>query len=103
VFGTELVVSADDSLAVLLGASPGASTAAFIALQVLERCFQSELADGWLDRLKSIIPTYGIDLQQDSTACRETRARTAAVLRIDNVPARPGNAAPSPRPAAVTA
>jgi malate dehydrogenase (quinone) len=102
-FGTELVPSADNSIAVLLGASPGASTAASIALQVLERCFQSELADGWLDRLKTIIPTYGIDLQQDATACRDTRARTAAVLRIENVPDRPGTAAAPPRPAAVTA
>jgi malate dehydrogenase (quinone) len=101
-FGTELVPSADNSIAVLLGASPGASTAAFIALQVLERCFQNELADGWLDRLKAIVPTYGIDLQQDAAACRDIRARTASVLRIENVPEQPGTAAAS-HPAAVTA
>jgi malate dehydrogenase (quinone) len=102
-FGTELVASADNSIAVLLGASPGASTAAFIALQLLEKCFQSELADGWLDRLKAIIPTYGIDLQQDADACRDIRARTAAVLRIENVPEQPATGTASPRPAAVTA
>jgi malate dehydrogenase (quinone) len=103
VFGTELVPSADNSIAVLLGASPGASTAAFITLQVLERCFQSELADGWLDRLKVIIPTYGIDLQQDAAACRDTRARTAAVLQIENVPEQTETAAASPRQAAAAA
>jgi malate dehydrogenase (quinone) len=85
-FGTELVASADKSFVALLGASPGASTAAFITVQVLEKCFENELASGgWLDRLKTIIPTYGIDLKQDAAACRKIRAETAAVLRLDNV------------------
>jgi malate dehydrogenase (quinone) len=41
--GTELVAAADRSLVALLGASPGASTAAFIAISVLEKCFPNEL------------------------------------------------------------
>ena len=44
-FGTELVAGADRSLVALLGASPGASTAAFIAISVLEKCFPNELRD----------------------------------------------------------
>jgi malate dehydrogenase (quinone) len=85
-FGTELVASADKSFVALLGASPGASTAAFITVQVLEKCFENELTSGgWLERLKTIIPTYGIDLKQDAAACRKIRAETAAVLRLDNV------------------
>jgi malate dehydrogenase (quinone) len=85
-FGTELVAAADKSIAALLGASPGASTAAHIALQVLQRCFDTELADpAWSARLHTIIPTYGIDLKRDADACRRTRASTAALLQIDNV------------------
>ena len=85
-FGTELVAAADKSLVALLGASPGASTAAFIALDVLQKCFGDELtADGWLPRLQAIIPTYGVDLKTDVDACRKTRADTAAVLKIENV------------------
>jgi malate dehydrogenase (quinone) len=85
-FGTELVASADKSFVALLGASPGASTAAFIAVEVLEKCFDKELATGgWRDRLKTIIPTYGIDLKADATACRNIRAKTAAVLRLQNI------------------
>ena len=38
-FGAELASAADESLAALLGASPGASVAAYIALQILQRCF----------------------------------------------------------------
>ena len=94
-FGTELIGSADNSIVALLGASPGASTAAFIAIEVLEKCFANELATGgWLDRLKSIIPTYGIDLKQDAAACRDIRARTAAVLGLENAE-RPETVTPS--------
>ncbi|WCS24560.1 malate dehydrogenase (quinone) [Methylobacterium sp. NMS14P] len=85
-FGTELVAAADNSICALLGASPGASTAAFIAVEVLEKCFADRLTpDAWLPRLKAVIPTYGIDLKRDAEACRRSRAETAPVLRIDNV------------------
>lgn len=68
-----------------MGASPGASTAAFIALNVLKTCFADQLsADGWEARLKNIIPTYGIDLKQDAKACLDIRAATAKVLQLDN-------------------
>jgi malate dehydrogenase (quinone) len=85
-FGTELVAAEDRSLVALLGASPGASTAAFIAIGVLEKCFPDELTESaWLPKLKQIIPTYGIDLTRDADACRRIRAETAPVLKIDNV------------------
>jgi malate dehydrogenase (quinone) len=85
-FGTELVAAEDKSLVALLGASPGASTAAFIALGVLEKCFAGELEEsGWLPKLKEIIPTYGIDLAKDADACRKIRAETAAILKVENI------------------
>jgi malate dehydrogenase (quinone) len=84
-FGTELISGADNSIVALLGASPGASTAAYIAFQVLEKCFGYELAGGWRDKLKTMIPTYDIDLTQDAAACRDIRAQTAAVLGLTNV------------------
>ncbi len=85
-FGTELVAAADRSLVALLGASPGASTAAFIATEVLQTCFAARLTnDGWLPTLKRLIPTYGIDLTIDADACRKTRADTAQALEIANI------------------
>ena len=85
-FGTEIVQAEDRSIVALLGASPGASTAAHIALDVIEKCFGDRLTpDGWLPKLKEIVPTYGIDLKADADACRRTRADTAAVLKIENV------------------
>ena len=85
-FGTELVGAADHSLVALLGASPGASTAAFIAIGVLQKRFPDELTESaWLPKLKQIIPSYGIDLKQDADACRRIRAETAPVLKLENV------------------
>jgi malate dehydrogenase (quinone) len=74
------------SLVALLGASPGASTAAFIAIGVLETCFAGELADSaWLPKRKAIIPSYGVPLIDDAALCRQVRAETAAILKIDNL------------------
>lgn len=85
-FGTELVADQDNTLVALLGASPGASTAAFVTQEVLSKCFADRLTpDGWLPRLKQMIPTWGIDLTKDADATRRTRADTAPVLGLQNV------------------
>jgi malate dehydrogenase (quinone) len=85
-FGTELISNADNTLLALLGASPGASTAAFIAQEVLQRCFAGKLTEqGWLPKLRQIIPTWGVDLVRDGDACRRARAATAPVLKLENV------------------
>jgi malate dehydrogenase (quinone) len=85
-FGTELVGAADHSLVALLGASPGASTAAFIAVRVLEKCFADELTvNAWLPKLKEIIPSYGVSLIENAEFCQSVRAETAQVLQIENI------------------
>ncbi|HWM66398.1 MAG TPA: malate dehydrogenase (quinone) [Steroidobacteraceae bacterium] len=82
-FGTELVAAHDRSLVALLGASPGASTAAYIAISVVQKCFPEELnSAGWLTRIKQIIPSYGISLIDDEETCNRVRAETAAALKI---------------------
>jgi malate dehydrogenase (quinone) len=85
-FGTELVVAEDKSIVALLGASPGASTAAFIAIEVIEKCFNEELtANHWLPRLKAIIPSYGESLIDDAALTQRIRADTAAALRLNSI------------------
>jgi len=55
-FGTEIVAAADHSLVALLGASPGASTAVWIMIKVLETCFPQAIKnDGWAAKLKQMI------------------------------------------------
>jgi malate dehydrogenase (quinone) len=85
-FGTELVVAQDKSIVALLGASPGASTAAAIAIGVLEKCFNDKMtANRWLPKLKEMIPTYGESLIKNAALTRQVRADTAAVLQLENV------------------
>jgi len=85
-FGTEVVSASDGSIAALLGASPGASTAVSIMLELLDRCFKEDLAtDEWQAKIKEMIPTYGKELAKDTALCNETRKRTAKVLKIDGL------------------
>jgi len=81
-FGTELVAASDRSLVALLGASPGASTSAHIAVGVLEKCFAGQLPS-WLPKLREMVPSYGHSLVEEATLCDEVRAQTAKTLRIE--------------------
>jgi malate dehydrogenase (quinone) len=61
-FGTEVVTAPDRTLAALLGASPGASVSANIALQIIQACFPDKLrtADGYA-RMKAMLPSFDTD------------------------------------------
>ncbi|ASP38961.1 malate dehydrogenase (quinone) [Bacterioplanes sanyensis] len=82
-FGTELVASKDGSIAALLGASPGASVAVKAMLEVIERCFPGQLQQGWNERLKDMIPSYGQSLVEDGELLQATRQRTLSTLQLD--------------------
>jgi len=73
--------AADGSIAGLLGASPGASTAVPIMLTMLHRCFPDRW-DGWQDDVRAMVPTYGQDLGDDPELADATLERTAKVLGL---------------------
>lgn len=73
-FGTELVCCGDGSLAALLGASPGASTAVTAMLDVLKKCFPEQMASAaWKQKLKKMTPSYAM---KPNTANRCVYTRT---------------------------
>jgi malate dehydrogenase (quinone) len=84
-FGTELVGAADHSIVAMLGASPGASTAVWIMVHVIEKCFARQVNNGWAARLKEIIPSYGESLIDNPVLCKRVRASTAEVLKVRDV------------------
>ncbi len=85
-FGTELIYTEDHSLVGLLGASPGASTAVFIMVDLLEKCFADKLTDEeWLPKLKEIIPSYGESLIENEKLCQQVRAETAKTLNLESL------------------
>jgi malate dehydrogenase (quinone) len=86
--GTEIVSSEDGSIAGLLGASPGASTAAPIMLNVLEKVFKDNVASpAWQDKLRQIVPSYGSKLNDDPDRVFQEWAYTSEVLQLTPPPA----------------
>jgi malate dehydrogenase (quinone) len=86
-FGTEVVGSADGSITALLGASPGASTAAPIMLKVIEvSSFKEKLATPeWQAKMKEMVPSYGRKLNPDPVFANHIRQQSSAILGLKAV------------------
>ncbi|CEJ17165.1 malate dehydrogenase (acceptor) (partial sequence c terminus) protein [Ralstonia solanacearum IPO1609] len=81
--GTQIVKSKDNTIAGLLGASPGASTAAPIMLGVLETVFKDKLATpAWQQKVHQMIPTYGTKLNDNPAKVYEEWVATSEVLQL---------------------
>ncbi|MDT5152875.1 MAG: hypothetical protein QOI01_4608 [Mycobacterium sp.] len=91
-FGTTVLSAADGSIAGLLGASPGASTAVPAMLEVMERCFADRLP-AWQPKLKEMVPSFGTELSSEPKLFEEVWAWGTKVLKLDqkatDVPAVP--------------
>ncbi|SBW79566.1 Probable malate:quinone oxidoreductase 2 [Pseudomonas veronii 1YdBTEX2] len=99
--GTEVVSSADNTIAGLLGASPGASTAAPIMLTVLQKVFKDKVATpAWQEKLHQIVPSYGTKLNDSPEAVAKEWAYTAGILQLTPPPAIPQMTAPKATEAA---
>ena len=80
-FGTELITAADGSIAALLGASPGASTAVQVMLDIIKRCFPQHVEE-WEPKIKEMIPTYGMSLMDNPELLQEMHSSTANALGL---------------------
>lgn len=85
-FGTEVVAAHDGSVAALLGASPGASTAVHVMLEVIEKCFPNEMKQ-WEAKIKEMIPSYGVSLMKNEALLRDVQTLAAQTLGLkENMP-----------------
>ncbi len=82
-FGTEVVVNKKGTIASLLGASPGASTAVYAMLNVLEKCFPEKLHGEWKDKLMEMIPSYGQKLADNPELTEKMRNYTKEKLELE--------------------
>ncbi|RSL30699.1 malate:quinone oxidoreductase [Salibacterium salarium] len=80
-FGTEVVTSDDGSLAALLGASPGASTAAHVMLEVIQKCFPQYMKE-WEPKIKEMIPSYGESLMENPELLDDIHTHTSQTLGL---------------------
>lgn len=96
--GTEIVASDDGSIAALLGASPGASTAAPIMLSLLEKTFKQKLTTpAWQQKLRAMVPSYGTRLNDDPDKVYQEWTYTSQVLQLWEPP-QVGAVAPGQKP-----
>ncbi len=85
-FGTEVIASADGTLAALLGASPGASTSVSIMLELLHKCFKDQMdSDAWSTKLHEMIPSYGKHLADNPELTLRIRKWTHEVLQLNHI------------------
>jgi len=81
--GTEVVSDKEGTIAALLGASPGASTAAPIMLELMEKVFAERFAsDAWQEKLKEIIPSFGTELNGNIEAADQELRYTSEILGL---------------------
>ncbi len=82
-FDTTVLGSDDGSIAGLLGASPGASTAVHDMLKVLEQCFSNQY-ESWLPKLKDMVPSLGTRLSDEPRLFEECWDWSTRVLGLDS-------------------
>jgi len=83
-FGTEIVNDSDGSLAALLGASPGASTAVSIMLDLMNLCFpEAYQSTAWKNKIKMMIPSFEESLVTNGALMHKMRDYTTSVLKLE--------------------
>ncbi|MFD1706095.1 malate:quinone oxidoreductase [Siminovitchia sediminis] len=80
-FGTEVVSASDGSIAALLGASPGASTAVHVMLEVLHKCFPEQMLE-WEPKIRDMIPSYGLSLAENPELFEKIYDSTSRILGL---------------------
>jgi len=85
--GTEIVTDQQKTVAALLGASPGASTAAPITLNVMKSLFPQQFASPeWQEKIRSIVPSFGQKLNGNTALTQQVWDNTASVLQLTKPP-----------------
>ncbi|TDM12283.1 malate:quinone oxidoreductase [Macrococcus lamae] len=80
-FGTEVISSEDGSVAALLGASPGASTAVHVMLNVLNNCFKDYMPE-WEEKIKEMVPSYGQKLGDNEELFKKVNDDVSKTLHL---------------------
>ena len=107
--GTEVVVDQQRTISALLGASPGASTAAPITLNVIKKLFPEQFnSPEWQSKIRGIVPSFGQTLNGNTALTQQVWDDTATTLQLTKppviqMPAAPvAQAKPAEQPAAAS-
>lgn len=80
--GTEVVSKADGTIAGLLGASPGASVAVPVMIDLLKKCFPEQFS-AWEPKLREAIPSFGTQVNADAALAKQIDERTNKALGLN--------------------
>lgn len=83
-FGTEVITDADGTIAALLGASPGASTAVHVMFDIIQKCFPQHMNE-WEPKLKEMVPSFGTSLMENPELLQEVHTSTAETLELGKI------------------
>jgi malate dehydrogenase (quinone) len=83
-FGTEVVHSKDGRITALLGASPGASTAVHIMLQLIPFAFPEKAkSEAWQQKLTEMVPFWNKKIEDNEAEFRKIRTKCSQALQIN--------------------
>lgn len=84
-FGTDVVHSKDGSITALLGASPGASTAVHIMVEVIQLAFPELLQDREKsEKLSAMIPFWNKDITKHQDKFKEVQQKCMEILQLND-------------------
>jgi malate dehydrogenase (quinone) len=83
-FGTDVVKAKDGSVTALLGASPGASVAVNIMLEIIETAFPEKFhMDEWQEKLMEMIPFFKMDISENQREFKGIQANNMELLGLN--------------------
>ncbi|WP_286760684.1 malate dehydrogenase (quinone) [Salegentibacter sp. UBA1130] len=83
-FGTDVVHSKDGSITALLGASPGASVAVSIILNVINIAFPEKIkSKEWEEKLSKMIPFWNKEIEENITEFKKVQANSSKKLELE--------------------
>lgn len=83
-FGTDVIHNKDGSITTLLGASPGASVAVDIMLDVIKTAFSEKLETGdWKKKLSGIIPFWNKGIKENKKEFLKLQAECSEALGLN--------------------
>ena len=84
-FGTDVVHNQEGSITALLGASPGASTAVHIMIEIIQLAFPELLQQkDKAEKLSAMIPFWNRDLTQHQDEFKEIQQKCMEILQLNN-------------------
>ncbi len=83
-FGTEVIHSKDGKITALLGASPGASVAVDIMIDVLHFAYpQLAKSEQWKEKMSELVPFWNREIEKHVDAFKTQRQRSSKHLKIN--------------------